>query len=216
MVSAHTKKKSDFRKAPRKMHSKKSITKETTKRAIEKKVFDQGIAALATTGGNTWSAITLMNSIRLGTAFNNHIGRKVNMTSIAVRVRQTVTATPGLGDFRTLVVYDKSPQTALPAITDILNSDSSISMPNMLNSDRFVTLIDHITHSNGFTSAAGNAGFFSENMYRKIGLGAEFKADTGAITDFSKGAIYCAISSAAGNAGVTTHDVFARIRYTDI
>lgn len=216
MVNKSAPKKRNVSKTTFKKKPKHSITRETKKNTVEKKFFDLGVAALAATGANTWSAVQLLNQVRLGTGASNRIGRKLNMTSIALRVRQDVTGVPGMGAFRTLVVYDNNPQAAVPAITDILASDNNISMPNLLNSDRFVTLIDEIQHSDGFNTASGNAGLLTDNMYRKIGLTAEFKADAGAIGDFSKGAIYAAISSVDGNVGVTTHSFLSRIRYTDL
>jgi len=216
MVNKNMPKKRNVNTTTFKKKQKKSITKDSKPSAVEKKFFDFSVAATAVTGANTWTTPVLANTIRLGTDSFNRIGRKIHMTSIGLRARQDVTGVPGMGPFRMLVVYDKNPQATLPAVVDILAADSNVSQPNLLNSDRFVTLIDQVTAPPGYNTASGNAGFVSDNMYRKIGLGAEFKADAGAIGDFTKGAIYTLISSVDGNVGVTTHTYRARIRYTDL
>ena len=120
-----------------------------------------------------------------------------------------------------MVVYDRRPQGALPAITDILDSVSN-SFLNDTNSGRFKILkrFDH-THNGNTIAGVGTDStcvevdwFYSfpdkyaHTLYKALG--------TGAIADIDEGAIYI-VTVGANAPGITAGTFTAgfRLRYYD-
>lgn len=117
--------------------------------------------------------------------------------------------------FRILLIYDRSPQGAVPPITDVLTSNAFEAILNLTNSDRFLVLADRYPcvdagHNTNYMGGKINVNF-------KNGLLAQF-FDTpgGAIADLSAGAVYlyfgCSGATAAGSEVLQFN---SRIRYTD-
>jgi len=76
-----------------------------------------------------------------GTGNNDRIGRKIAMTKLQLRwERWQGTGVPD--PFRILVVYDRSPNGANPAITSILSANGISTPVNLSNTDRFLILMD--------------------------------------------------------------------------
>lgn len=188
---------------------------------IEKKQKDSNatsvtIASLAA----TWSALTLLNGIASGVGPDGRLGRRLNMKSLMVRwihFPQTI-AGSFIGDIRILVIYDRNPQGALPAITDILSVDSITGIMNLNNSDRFMVLIDDLPcQTQGRMGSAGSP-TLAGKYHRKFNLQSQYdESATGGIADITCGAIYfmwCASASTGATNG-TTITFSSRVRYTD-
>lgn len=99
----------------------------------------------------------LLNGIQSGPDFNQRIGRRIHMKSIAFRGQirwvDKGASNTAAGDFlRIMVIYDRQPNNNLPVLSDIIlsvdqignTSSSAYDGLNMNNSDRFLVLRDRI------------------------------------------------------------------------
>lgn len=160
-------------------------------------------------GTQVFSGPTSLSTLSLGTDATNRIGRKVVWTKIIVRHFYN---NAGAAAVRLMIVYDKQPNGALPAITDVLLSDTFTSNNNLNNRDRFITILDEIIGGEQGDALIG-AGLFT----RKINLETIFNSgNTGTISDIQSGSIFvmaaAAPSSSANSTALVTR---IRLRYLD-
>lgn len=201
-----TKKKPTYFKSDKmpKSYKKKSLSFQPKKITVEKKNIDLAITAGVLPAAGVFSTPTIINQIRLGTGSSNRIGREVSMKSIVLKHEAL---TPGFTPIRNMVVYDKSPSGGSVATTDILVVDAFTGQINLDNKDRFVVLIDIVSHPGGSNSTT--------EEFRKIDLPTVFKSDTGAVADFSTGTLYHLCSASSTLAAPSTFNCRVRARYTD-
>jgi len=161
---------------------------------------------------------TLIATIAQGASVNQRVGKKIMLKSIQIRGSAVAAATATTNDCALLIVYDRRPTGALPAITDILVSANSIAFNNDANSGRFKILrrMDFTLAGNPTTMTEG----FTKNLddYIKVNLPVEYAAaGTGAIADVSLGALYIVTvgNQAAGTAAASATLAF-RTRFVDI
>lgn len=178
--------------------------------------------AVATYAFNTTGTIALLATVPSGTSVVTRVGKRIRWKSIQMRGSATNITTALWNDCALLLVYDRRPGPALPAITDILVTASSRSFNNDANSGRFQIVRRWDFTLNGDTAAAGtmtanttkNLDEFVDLRMRKCTFKA---AGTGAIDDIDEGALYVvsvghqAASTAAANAGLGF-----RVRFVDI
>jgi len=164
------------------------------------------------------SGPTLIATIPQGASVNQRIGKKIMLKSIQIRGSAVAAATATTNDCAMLIIYDRRPTGALPAITDILVSANSIAFNNDANSGRFKILrrVDFTLAGNPTTMTEN----FTRNMddYIKVNLPVEYQAaGTGAIGDISAGALYVVTvgNQAAGTAAASTTLAF-RTRFVDV
>lgn len=176
---------------------------------------------LATAGyaANTTGVIGLLATIAQGVSSSQRVGKRILFKSLQVRGYMQADSTTGITKAALLIVYDKSPGAALPAVTDILNTATPQSFNNDANSGRFQILrrVDHVLL--GTTTALANSAVAKDmNFFVNLkGLPSVFKtAGTGAIGDIETGALYYVVVGldVAGTADATVH-VAARVRYVD-
>lgn len=175
--------------------------------------------ALATYAFDTTGTIVLIPTIAQGASVNQRVGKKVALKSLQCRGTVNNGTTATVTDNAFLVVYDKRPTGALPAITDILNTANSASMNNDANSGRFRILkrTDFILTGNSTSPATGNEAMDASFFLDLKGLPLIFKAAaTGAIADIEEGALYFVTvgATAAGTAAATSSIGF-RTRFVD-
>jgi len=183
--------------------------------------------------------IQSLNLIRVGSTFCNRIGRKINMTSLHIRLYLAPIRTQAVnGDVaRIMLVYDRQTNGAYPVIADILqstdqataNTVSVISGVNLNNRDRFQILRDEFIPLPTLTFTAGvitNQGFVDPiapltktDWYVKLnGMITQYKADSApaVIGDISTGGLYLVSFAAAANGAEGWSAQFEnRLRYTD-
>lgn len=180
--------------------------KQLVSSAREKKVVDN---VLSDAFNNT-GTITLMNGVAQGDDYTNRDGRKVIFKSIQLRI--IAFGTPGTAvdqSIRYLIVYDKQPTGALPAVTDILDTAAVVSNTNLSNRDRFIILKDKVISCQLNTTAA--APQYHNEKYMKINLETVFSGTSAAITSISSGAIYL-VQVGTVAAGATTYSNTGRLR----
>ena len=161
--------------------------------------------------------ITEVNCIPQGATVANRIGNKVIVKSVHARI--LISAAPGAATqevARVMLVYDRQPNGAFPAIGDILldqpagttNLQASI---NIANKSRFTILRDQRLL---FDQGRGTTNYC--DWYIKGRWEVEFGATTGNIGDFRTGSIlFIAYLPLATGATVTMTQPGFRIRYFD-
>lgn len=112
------------------------------------------VSAPVTKPSCTTAQFTLLNGVQEGSSFFNRVGRKVMMRSLHLTggvILSGNSATAMTDEYlRHMIVYDRQPNGAVPAISDILldydntgtTTTTSVSGLNMNNADRFVILRD--------------------------------------------------------------------------
>lgn len=178
--------------------------------------------AAATYNMDGTGSIALLNTVAQGAGVTQRVGKKIVMKSLQCRGVMYNNATASANDVAIMIIYDKRPTGALPAITDILTSVNSQAMNNDTNSGRFVVVkrIDDVLLGN--TAAAAS---YTNEMFKGCdfflnlkGLPTTYKAAaTGAIGDIEEGALYIVTvgNNAAGTSAATLSTTF-RLRFLDI
>lgn len=169
---------------------------------------------------DTTGTIVLAATVAQGASVNQRVGKKIQLKSIQARgyVNNGTTAT--FNDCALLVVYDKRPTGALPAITDILVSANSQSMNNDVNSGRFRILKRWDFELSGVPAVGlGDGAAMSADFYLKLkGLPEVFKAAaTGGIGDIEEGALYLvSVGAVAAGTAAAAGVITFRTRFVDV
>ncbi len=149
--------------------------------------------ALVATGGTVTPSICL---IPQGTTEVQRDGRKCTITNIAwryeFRLAETdAAATPAAPDVMRIIMFlDKQCNGATAAVTDILESADYQSFNNLVNSGRFIKILDRTVSINYASLASDNAAVVSQAavtrsgvFYKTCNFPLEFNGVTGAITE---------------------------------
>lgn len=184
-------------------------------------------------------AFTLLNGCVPGDNSNNRTGRKISMTSMQIRgyVNTVNNSSATAADFlRLILVYDRQPNAALPALADVLQATAqgggttsgSFDPLNINNADRFKVLRNWnwgmlTTLGAGVVPVAALLGpqtcdntTIDEYIQLK-GMEAHYNAGTaGTVADITTGSIFLlavGLESAANNSFRFTFT--ARLRFHD-
>lgn len=205
--------------APRQQNAFKNAVKAAM---VAQKTKDAGFVDLAAAAYacNTTGSITLIATIAQGVTVNTRVGKKAAYKSLQVRGHVVSDVATVTAEAVWMIVYDRKPAGALPAITAILGAANSQAFLNDVNSDRFqiVARRDFGLVGNATTLATGQE-FHKVDEYIKLNKRQlEFNAlATGAIDDISKGALYLVT---VGNVAAGTADAIAvlafRTRFVDV
>lgn len=178
--------------------------------------------ATASYAMDTTGSVTLLNVVAQGAGVTQRVGKKIVLKGLQARGRMANGSTATTNDVAFMIVYDKRPTGALPAVTDILTAADSTAMNNDANAGRFKILKRWDDVLLGNTTAAAN---YLDSMYKSAdfflplkGLPTTYKAaGTGAIGDIEEGALYLVTvgSSAAGTSAAALGLQF-RLRFIDI
>lgn len=184
-------------------------------------------------GFSTTAVWSLLNGCTEGAAIYNRIGRRIKMKSIQVRGGFSMSPAADATHFITvMLVYDRQPNGANPAIADLLldykfdgtTGTSPLSGLNINNSDRFVVLRRdwYVIDADPAATAAQQKDQVlnscsgpprSVDMYVKLaGLEAHYKASTGGIGDLTTGALYL-VTYGSQAASVCSLDFASRLRF---
>lgn len=196
----------------------------------EKKVNDLSVA---TYQANTTGSITLLALPILGSDFNQRIGRKIFLRSLYVRGSVKIEnsgvasaiVTPSQ-QARMIILLDKQPNGAAPAITDILVSAHPASQLNLNNRDRFNIIKDKCYTFGPYTvsttatqsfAAVGGGIIYNVKMYKKLKCDMIFNATNGGtIADINSGALYMVwIGDQASSSSDINAILSTRVRFDD-
>jgi len=181
---------------------------------------DTAIAAYAV---STTATVTLLNPVAQGASVSQRIGKKINLVSLQIRglIGAPSSATSHLfSECTMLIVYDRKPTGALPAITDILDSASPHSMNKDDNAARFriVRRSDVIVVGNAANNIEMGVATNVDAFIKLKGLHTVYKsAATGTIGDIETGALYL-VTVGTASPGATlqaTLECSFRLRYVD-
>lgn len=184
--------------------------------------------AVANYALDTTGSVTLLNTVAQGAALTQRVGKKIVMKGLLCRGRFENNSQALLNDCAMIIVYDKRPTGALPAVTDILVTANAQAMNNDANSGRFKILKreDFILIGN-YTQAAPpvSNGNISDCLAKDADFWLNLKnlpvvykaAGTGAIGDIEEGALYLVTVgiNAAGTAAAAMNAGF-RLRFLDV
>nr|AOV86227.1 putative capsid [uncultured virus] len=215
----------------------------------ELKVFDMG-DQLAVAGNLLVKDMTFNGFVqpifipKLGSDFNNRIGRKCVLKSVYLKWRcfpnyveepqaaiYNAAFTQPQTMVRVLLVWDTNPNGVIPEIEDILQKTSTnvpdpFSFINMNNRDRFRILLDKvhqftaIVKTNQSTTSIGSNQTWNGKKFKKLNLETIFNSTSaGTIGDISSGALYlCGLgteNNGEGNIKYSIGEFNTRIRYDD-
>lgn len=186
------------------------------KMQVEKKNWDERLTSQIDTV--TFTAGVIQNCFRPGynATPQGHIGRKVLAKSLTYRWTVRLNdATATTGDaLRLVIIHDKQPNGALPAVSQVFVNNDIGSMKTLDFSKRFTTLVDETYQ---MINTVDSSSMVMEG-YRKINLETEFnQGNAQAIADINTGS-YFAITWQTGN--ITSIPIvdtlFIRIRFQDV
>jgi len=168
---------------------------------------------------DTTGSIVLLNTVAQGPSVNQRVGKKILLKSLQMHGLALQNNASTINDIAMLIVYDKRPVGALPAITDILNTANSSSFNNDANSGRFRILkrVDMTLTGNAVTPATGGEAMSADFYLNLRDLPTTYKATgSGTIGDQEEGSLLLVTvgSQTAGTAAATLNAGF-RCRFLD-
>lgn len=173
----------------------------------------------ATYALDTTGSVTLLATVANGTSVTTRIGKKIAWKGLQIRGYALAKSAAVWNDCAVIIVYDRRPRGALPAVTDILDTASSQSMNKDANSGRF-----QIVRRWDF-DLVGNTTTFESNTVHSFDQYVDLKgrkcvyeaAGTGAIGDISEGALYLVtVGNQAAGTSAADLNVTCRTRFIDI
>lgn len=175
---------------------------------------------------DTTGSVTLLNTVAQGAAVTQRVGKKILLKGLQARGVSFNGSTATFNDFAYLIVWDKRPTGALPAVTDILVAALPTAMNNDANAGRFSILkrVDGIMIGNqSLTGAVANYATDNAALDQDWYLDLKMRetvyksAATGAIGDIEQGALYLVTvgAQAAGTAAASLQQTF-RLRFLDV
>jgi len=181
----------------------------------------QGLNLPITTAGT----VTVINACATGTDVINRVGRKITMKSILFNVNSfpvaaTANALQGIM-LRHMIIYDTQPNSAgtVPAVTDILETATTLAPLNLNNRDRFRVIYDKRSQIGSFfINATPNlVGGSPQNVhwskYRKLSHDVIFSGTGATVGNISTGAMYILFIGDFNAVALT--DFYTRIRFSD-
>lgn len=178
--------------------------------------------AAASYACDTTGTITLLATVAQGAGVTQRVGKKIALKSIQARGFLRSNTTTIYNDCAIIMVYDKRPTGALPAITDVLVTANPQAFNNDNNAGRFRILRRwdkmNIGNVNAATTVTDTTVFEFDEYVDLKGLPCVYKAAaTGAIADIEEGALYLITvgSEAAGTSASTLSAAF-RVRFVDV
>lgn len=141
----------------------------------------------------TTGSITFINPVTQGDALNQRHGARIFNTSFILRGNLYSGANTGQSVATLALIYDRQPQGALPAITDIFDSVNSKSMQNVLNRDRFYILWRRewsMEVASVTVATASSSHYVDQTVYVNRPTCFTVGTATGNIADVKTGALY--------------------------
>lgn len=182
---------------------------------------EEGYVFLASANYNmdTTGSVTLLNIIPRGASQSQRLKKKCWLATLEMKGFTSAGSAGTVAEGSIWIVYDKHPTGALPAITDILNSASSLSFANPDNEGRFEILFqkDYL-HQGSSTAPTGDSAFPADELIR-IDDQEEFTilGTTGAISEIKLGSVLLVVcgQTVAGTAAPVATLAF-KVNYVDL
>jgi len=169
---------------------------------------------------STTAVVTHIAIIPQGPDEINRLGRNVLLKSFQMRGELQANTAGVQAMARIMLVYDRQPNRALAAITDILQSGSVYGMKNLDNQDRFVILMDKLFSVIGTNTSVGiESAQRAIQKYIKLGsLVANYQVGaTGAIGEVNTGALLLVtIGDMVAGTTAPNFGLITRTRFVDV
>lgn len=192
----------------------------------EVKCCDMNLAAAAALGllaavagtepAAAYTGLTEVNLVRQGATVAERIGNKIMIKSIQLTFELACVAAANQGMCRAMLIYDKQPNKAFPAIGDVILSQPGavvhpLSGINIANKSRFQMIRDEYINMDSGTGLAQTRKWYCKGRWET-----EFGANGGTIGDINTGAMYfiCYYLTAI-TAPPNVQYMAARVRYYD-
>jgi len=156
------------------------------------------IKHLQTTGNNavstTMQVADLCYQITQGSGVSNRIGNEILIKNVQVRGHVTASTTTVLQHCRLVLIYDKQPNGAYPAFTDIYLAASCDSLPRLDIANRFIIFKEWYFPIEGYVTASITGGGISssylidENI--PVNCPIKYGANAGAVADLRSGNLF--------------------------
>lgn len=166
-----------------------------------------------------FAGIVELNNITQGTTVAQRIGNKIIMKSLLLRTSIYAPNTY-IGEVRCLVVYDRQPNGAFPALQDLLYNQpagalTNYSSVNIANKSRFLILRDKFYNMDAAQSLVHQVQFYIKGRWET-----EYGASSGppgVIGDQRTGALYFVayVTYGGGVGAAAINNIQSRIRYYD-
>lgn len=137
------------------------------------------------------------------------------MKSLMIKYYFTGTGATSTG-LRCIILYDKQTNGALPAVTDVLTSDTIMAAQNLDNAKRFIILADFYPfddQSEGMALAGNNGTGVMYKKYIKMNLETMYAGNAGTIADIEMGSLI--IMTNGNGATIAAQSGIHRIRFID-
>lgn len=180
----------------------------------EKKNIDIVTANSLVFATATGVVIPINVGITNGASSTQHVGRRINLTSLLLRWRVTVApTTTGAACLRCLVVYDKQSNGAAATAAQVLTVDSFTSPMNLGYNHRFTVISDEYIPTIG--TAGPQSVFYT--VYRKFRLPVEYnETNGGTIADILTGGMFAILYQSGGLLVASPTDTLhTRVRFQD-
>lgn len=158
---------------------------------MEAHVFDH-VSSITSFGAAGTGLVEHLNEIAEGTAINNRLSNRCTLRNLLIRgqVRANLSTQPTSGVL--MIVYDRQPQGALPAYTDIMDAATVLSYQRLDSRDRFQILWRWSRIFEPYTTSNSDTTQFLD---MNLDLGERecvyaTTATTGTIADCKQGALY--------------------------
>lgn len=179
------------------------------RRRIKQEVKFKDLASANYVANTTGSVTLIPDAIAQGAGESARIGREIWLKSVEVRGMVASDSTTTIASVRILLVWDRQPNKALAAVTDILNSAHPDSFLNDQNKARFKVIRNWWFVCEGNNATAGQqtgktAHDFNHFIkFKKPKKVTYSTAGTGAIGDLNTGALLLVV---VGNKAAGTDD----------
>lgn len=228
-------KKTSFKRYPRRSRytrKRPRYSKASVPFKPEIKTLDTFIGPGAATALNLWNApinpteynvafggLTYLNMIMPGNGYYERVGSKVTFRSITVSWTCSITAPNTSANIRSLIVYDRSPSGAMPALTMVINTYGNIGGgvqmeggQNPVTKKRFSLLYDKTYNLNTSTSLTRRTRVTKRGRWES-----EFSTAAGTIADIQTGSFLfiCFCDAVIGAPAPIIYSITSRMRYED-
>ena len=202
---------SAFTKASSALRMIRKLKKEEEVKNVDK----SGTISIPTATTGTWplAQAVALNTVGVGNTSTTRLGNKVTMKNLLIRGFVYRPSTDLLGAFyRVIVLYDRSPNGAMPAILDVFNTDSILAPLGKKKPGRFAILkefevnLDSVTHFIPFKF------YLDLARVNKASYGID---QAGNITDMDKGSLVLWVSGEGLDVAASTLYYNSRVTYTD-
>lgn len=184
---------------------------------MELKTIDSGLGIVGTvlSTGNLF----LLNGVASGTAYNERIGRTINIESLLVRVffLPGTASSPTSDILRLMIIHDQQANGAAPSLSDILQTSDVTSPLNLNYRERFTVFTDRYIEPEAFSLTAGaitggSPSTHIEEIYMDTDIQTVFNSTGAPIANIQTGSIYLLLLSIS-NSWTALYN--SRVRFTD-